>query len=114
MIYFVAKVKEKTMLNKKTWTIAVLFMVIIGSVALYAQVRPENGVYGLTNSNLTIELRGSNITFRDGTTFLGSGTFRIEGNILIYSLTNPREAGDMLIVSATRLEDSRGLWLKIR
>jgi len=102
------------MVNKKVLAIAILLMVVISSVALYADVRPANGVYGLTNSNLTIELRGSNITFRDGAAFLGSGTFRVEGNILIYSLTNPREAGDMLIITATRLEDSRGLWLKIR
>ena len=97
-------------MNKKILTIALLFMVVIGSVTLYANERPRNGVYGLTGTNLTMELQGSNITFRDGTTVLGRGTFRIEGNLLIYSLTNPRAAGDMLIVSSTRLEDNRGGW----
>jgi len=96
------------MSNKKVLAITLLLAVVVGLI--YAQVRPQQGRFGLTGTNMTLEFRGNNITLRDGNNILASGTFRVEGNILIYNFSGGAGAGDMTIVNATRLEDSRGTW----
>jgi hypothetical protein len=98
---------------KKT-SLLLLFVFVIGTAIAFANIQPGN--FHQMGTSARMQLSGSatngNITLFDGNTRVASGTYRVDGDLLVVNFTG-HGTDYFHIVSRTELQCNFGTWRRM-
>jgi len=98
----------------KKISLLLLFVFVISTVIAFADIQPGN--FHQMGTSARMQLSGNatsgNITLYDGNTRLASGTYRVDGDLLVINWTG-HGTDYFHIVSRTELRESNGTWRRM-